>query len=233
MRAMILAAGRGERMRPLTDRRPKPLLQVGGHALIEYHLHALAQAGVREVVINLAWRGDCIRRELGAGERHGLAIRYSDEGAAALGTGGGLHRALPLLGPGPFLIVNGDVWTDYPLAGLQAPPEALAHLVLADNPDHHPEGDYGLESSGRLRAEPPRLTYTGVALLDPALFANCAPGEFALRPLLDRALAAGRLSGERHAGAWFDVGTPERLAGLDLALRAGRLRHPALPAVLG
>ncbi|MBM5811271.1 MAG: nucleotidyltransferase family protein [Gammaproteobacteria bacterium] len=233
MRAMILAAGRGERMRPLTDHRPKPLLEVGGHALIEYHLHALAQAGVRELVINVAWLGGQIRAALGAGGRFGVVIRYSDEGATALGTGGGLFRALPLLGSEPFLLVNGDIWTDLRLAPLRAPAGSLAHLVLADNPEHHPQGDYGQGAEGRLRHEPPRCTYTGVAILDPALFAGCEPGDFPLRPLLDRALAAGRLTGEHHAGAWIDVGTPQRLAELDAGLRAGRWRHPALAAAPG
>lgn len=233
MKAMILAAGRGERMRPLTDRKPKPLLTAGGHALIEYHLHALAQAGFREVVINVAWLGGHLRAALGGGERYGVAIRYSDEGAAALGTGGGLFRALPLLGSEPFLVVNADIWTDLRLAELRAAPGSLAHLVLAANPEHHPQGDYGLGETGRLSADPPRCTYTGISILDPVLFAGCEPGEFALRPLFDRALAAGRLTGERHDGAWFDVGTPQRLAELDAGLRAGRWRHPALAATPG
>lgn len=230
---MILAAGRGERMRPFTDQVPKPLLQAGGHALVEYHLHALAQAGFQEIVINMAWLGARIREALGGGERYGLSIRYSDEGAAALGTGGGLHRALPLLGSEPFLVVNGDIWSDQPLAGLRLPAGALAHLVLADNPAHHPAGDFALDVAGRVHGGQPRLTYTGLAIMDPVLFAGCAPGEFPLRPLFDRALAAGRLTGERHAGTWLDVGTPARLAALDADLRAGRLRHPALPARLG
>lgn len=233
MKAMILAAGRGERMRPLSDRMPKPLLEAGGHRLIEYHLAALAAAGVREVVVNLSWLGDSIREVLGDGSRHGLSIAYSAEGPAPLGTGGGLHRALPLLGADPFLVVNGDVWINLPFEALRRPPGALAHLVMVDNPEHHPRGDFGLEGGGRLVTVPTTLTYAGVAVLDPRLFDDCQPGSFPLRPLLDRALGAGRLTGQRHAGAWSDVGTPERLAALDIELRLGRVRHPVLASPVG
>jgi N-acetyl-alpha-D-muramate 1-phosphate uridylyltransferase len=228
MRAIVLAAGRGERMRPLTDDRPKPLLEAGGHALIDYHLHALAAAGVAEVVINLAWQGGRIREQVGDGSRHGLVVRYSDEGETALETGGGIHRALEWLGPGPFLVVNGDIWTDYPLGGLALPPGSQAHLVLVDNPPHHPRGDFGLTTDGRVTRDGTRLTYSGLGAYDPGLFAACTPGRFPLAPLLDAASTAGRLTGEYHGGAWFDVGTPARLAELDVALHSGRLRHPAL-----
>jgi MurNAc alpha-1-phosphate uridylyltransferase len=230
---MILAAGRGERMRPLTENLPKPMLEVGGHRLIEYHLAALAELGVRDVVINLSWQGPRIREAIGDGAARGLAIRYSEEGPEPLGTGGGLVAALPLLGEAPFLVVNGDVWTDFPLRSLKAPQDSLAHLVLVDNPDHHPGGDYGLGPGGRSTAGPARLTFSGISMLDPALFAGCGPGFLPLKPLLDRALAAGRLTGQRHGGAWRDVGTPARLAALDAELRLGKARHPVLSSPVG
>lgn len=229
---MILAAGRGERMRPLTDCRPKPLLEVGGHRLVEYHLASLQRLGTRDVVVNLSWLGASIREALGDGSRYGLAIRYSDEGPVALGTGGGLHAALALLGTDPFLVVNSDVWTDFALDSLRRPADSLAHLVLVDNPEHHPGGDFGLDGE-RAVAASERLTYSGVAVIDPSLFAGCKPGVYPLRPLLDRALEAGRLTGQRHAGAWTDVGTPARLAALDAELRLGKLRHPVLSSPVG
>lgn len=233
MRAMILAAGRGERMRPLTDRLPKPLLEVGGHRLIEYHLAALAAIGVRDVVINLSWHGERIREALGDGASHGVAIRYSEEGPEPLGTAGGIVTALPLLGAAPFMVLNGDVWTDFDLRTLRAPAGSLAHLVLVDNPAHHPQGDYGLEAGGRASAAARPLTFSGVSLLEPALFDGCARGFLPLKPLLDAALAAGRLTGQRHAGAWRDVGTPARLAELDADLRLGKARHPVLSSPVG
>jgi N-acetyl-alpha-D-muramate 1-phosphate uridylyltransferase len=229
---MILAAGRGERMRPLTDLRPKPLLEAGGHRLIEYHLASLVRLRIAEVVINLSWLGGHIREALGDGSRYGLSIRYSEEGPIPLGTGGGLYAALPLLGLEPFLVVNADVWTDFALDGMQRPADSLAHLVLVDNPEHHPGGDFAL-AGGRAVMKPERLTYSGVALLDPRLFEGCVPGVFPLKPLLDRALQAGRLTGQRHAGAWTDVGTPERLAALDAELRLGRIHHPVLSSPVG
>lgn len=222
MKAMILAAGRGERMRPLTDRLPKPLLEAGGHRLIEYHLASLARLGVAQVVINLSWLGDRIRDALGDGKRFGLSIEYSTEGPVALGTGGGLLRALPLLGDEPFLVINGDVWSDLPLATVQRPAQSLAHLVLVENPPHHPAGDLGFGQ-----------TYSGISVLHPQLFEGCAPGTFPLKPLLERAQAQGRLTSQRHAGAWTDVGTPERLAALDADLRLGKVRHPVLSSPVG
>ena len=230
---MILAAGRGERMRPISDRVPKPLLEAGGHRLIDYHLAALAHAGVREVVINLSWLGDSIRQALDDGCHHGLSIIFSDEGPMPLGTGGGLFRALPILGAEPFLVVNGDIWIDLPFDTLRCPSGSLAHLVLVANPAHHPQGDFGLESGGRVGLAPARLTFAGVSVLHPDLFDGCQPGNFPLKPLLDRALAASRLSGRRHAGAWSDIGTPERLAALDAGLRLGRIRHPVLTSPVG
>lgn len=215
--AMILAAGRGERMRPLTDRTPKPLLAAGGRPLIGHHLAALARAGVREVVINHAHLGAQIEAALGDGAAYGLHIRYSRE-ETALETGGGIFQALPLLGPDPFIVVNGDVWTDITLDRLRLADADLAHLVLVDNPAHHPAGDFVLDGD-RVRAEGgPRLTFSGIAVYRPALFEGCSPGRFPLAPLLRAAMAAGRVSGEHHRGRWIDVGTPERLAALDREL---------------
>jgi MurNAc alpha-1-phosphate uridylyltransferase len=214
---MILAAGRGERMRPLTDTLPKPLLPLAGRPLIEYHLRALAAAGVREVVINHAHLGHRLEEALGDGSRWGLAIHWSPEGEA-LETGGGIFRALPLLGEAPFIVVNGDVWTDFDFSGLPAAPAGLAHLVLVDNPAHHPAGDFVL-ARGRVReGGGPRLTFSGVGVYRSALFAGCAPGRFPLGPLLRAAMARDGVSGEHYRGRWVDVGTPERLAALEAEL---------------
>ena len=228
MKAMVLAAGRGERMRPLTDATAKPLLQAGGRALIDYHLHALAAAGVTEVVVNLSWQADRIREHVGNGARFSLAVRYSDEGPVPLETGGGIRQVLDWLGPGPFLVVNADIWTDYPLGSLTLPAGSLAHLVLAPNPAHHPAGDFALDPAGGVVADGPRLTYTGLGALHPQLFEGREAGRFPLKPLLDRAQQLGRLSGETWAGRWFDVGTPARLATLDEALQRGDFAHPLL-----
>ncbi len=212
MKAMILAAGRGERMRPLTDRTPKPLLEAGGRPLIAHHLQALADAGFREVVINHAHLGAQIEAALGDGSRFGLRIRYSPEPAGALETGGGILQALPLLGQGPFLVINGDIWSDLDYATLPSAPAGLAHLMLVDNPPHHPEGDFRLDDAGGVHAEgAPRLTFGGVGVYRPELFAGCRPGRFPLAPLLRSAMAAGEVTGWHHRGAWIDVGTPERL----------------------
>lgn len=220
-------------MRPLTERLPKPLLAVGGHRLIDYHLALLARRGFREAVVNLSWHGERIREALGDGSGAGIAVSYSEEGPEPLGTGGGLLAALPLLGEGPFLVMNGDVWCDFDPASLAPPPESHAHLVLVANPQHHPGGDFALGRDGRASADGERLTYSGISVLRPELFSGMAPGAFALKPLLDRALGAGRLTGQRHAGAWCDVGTPARLAALDAELRLGRVRHPVLSSPVG
>lgn len=218
MRAMILAAGRGERMRPLTDRVPKPLLSAGGKRLIEYHLEALAAGGFSEVVINHAHLGEQIEQLLGSGERYGVTIYYSSEGTA-LETGGGIFRALPLLGDAPFVVVNGDVWCDYPYARLREIHTTGAHLVLVPNPPQHPVGDFLLRGGEVLgEGEGERLTFSGIGLYHPSLFDGCEPGPFPLAPLLRRAMAAGRVSGERFDGRWFDIGTPERLQQLDRML---------------
>jgi MurNAc alpha-1-phosphate uridylyltransferase len=211
---MLLAAGRGERLRPLTDRIPKPLLTVRGKPLIVYHLEKLARLGVRQVVINLAWLGDQIRAALGDGSRWGLDIVYSDEGGEALETGGGIQRALPWLGAEPFLVVNSDVFTAFDFAALRISPQALAQLVLVPNPEHVPNGDFAF-CDGRVRESgAPRLTYSGIGLFRPELFAGCVLGKFPLLPLLQRAIALDRLRGQLYTGAWSDVGTPARLAAL-------------------
>lgn len=221
MRAILLAAGRGERLRPITDTVPKPLVRIAGRALIEYHLENLARAGVGEAVINLSWLGGQIRAALGAGERFGLAIRYSEEGPVPLETGGGIARALPLLGSEPFLVVNADVWTDLEFAALrELPAGADANIVLAPNPAHHPEGDFALRDGRVLEASADRLTYTGIGLYRPEFFAGWPGERFPLRPLLRRASAAGRLRGQVHRGEWFDAGSPERLVWLDAHVRA-------------
>lgn len=220
MKAMVLAAGRGERMRPITDTVPKPLVRVGGRPLIAWHLAALARAGVREVVINLSWLGEQLRAALGAGADFGLRITYSEEGPVPLETGGGIFRALPLLGPEPFLVLSGDIWTDIDLGGVQLEPEAHAHLVLIPNPPHHPRGDFGLEGNVVVQRDSERLTYANVGIYRPEFFAGCAPGRFPLLEPLNRAIAARLVRGEVHRGAWSDVGTPERLAQLEARLSA-------------
>lgn len=224
MKAMILAAGKGERLRPLTLHTPKPLVCVGGVPLIEFHVRALAAAGFRELVVNHAWLGQQIEDYLGDGERFGLSIRYSAEGEP-LETGGGIFQALPLLGEAPFLVVNGDIWTDVDFASLRKPLEGLAHLLLVDNPAHHPQGDFCLQD-GQVRDAVAAdstsirhaLTYSGVAVLHPQLFATCKPGAFKLAPLLRQAMAAGQVTGEHFAGHWVDVGTHERLAEVERLL---------------
>ena len=207
-------------MRPLTDAQPKPLLHVAGKRLIEYHLERLAAGGFREVVINTAWHGDQVEAALGAGTRFGLSITYSHERPEALETGGGIFNALPLLGSAPFLIVNGDVWTDIDFGALRRPPPAnsLAHLVLVPNPPQHARGDFLLEQGMIADGEGARRTYSGVGIYSPEMFAGCTPGKFPLLPLLRQAIAARRLTGELHSGRWYDIGTVERLNILDKEL---------------
>lgn len=221
MKAMILAAGRGERMRPLTDERPKPLLSVGGRPLIDRHLDALAGAGFGDVVINLAWLGDAIRAHVGDGGAWGLRVHYSEEGERGLETAGGIVRALPLLGDAPFVVINGDVFTDYPFARL-APPAGLAHLVLVDNPPHHADGDFGLVDGRVCESEGERLTFAGIGVYRPELFAGQPDGTAPLGPLLRAALVRDQISGEHYRGVWHDIGTPARLAELDAALTGAR-----------
>jgi N-acetyl-alpha-D-muramate 1-phosphate uridylyltransferase len=228
MKAIVLAAGRGERLRPITDTLPKPLVTVAGKPLIVYHLEALSRAGVRDVVINLSWLPDKLREALGDGSRYGVSITYTDEGPVALETGGGIFNALQHLGPGPFLVVNGDTFTDIDFGALRAKAEsdtrsgALARIVLVPNPTQHPRGDFGLQGDDVVERDTERFTYSGVGLYRPELFEGCAPGKFPLAPLLKRAIAAVRLRGELHRGEWCDVGTPQRLSELDMRVRATR-----------
>jgi N-acetyl-alpha-D-muramate 1-phosphate uridylyltransferase len=214
MKAMLLAAGRGERMRPITDSLPKPLVRVGGRPLIAWHLTRLARAGVREVVINLSWLGAQLRDALGDGRDYGVAISWSEEGPVPLETGGGIFRALPTLGPGPFVVVNADIWTDIDFGALALAAEAHAHLVLIPNPPHHPRGDFALEEGRVVDRDSDRFTYSGVGVYRPEFFHGCSAGRFPLLPLLTRAIAARRVSGEVHRGEWCDVGTVERLGAL-------------------
>ena len=221
MKAMILAAGRGERMRPLTDHTPKPLLQVGGRALIEYPIEALRKAGIRELVINYAHLGNMLVDYLGDGSRYGVHIHYSAEPEGALETGGGIKRALSLLGDEPFLVVNGDVWTDYPYTHRALGSERLAHLILVANPPHHQSGDFCLAHGEVHDDGGQRLTFSGLGLYHPDLFADTPDGAFPLAPLLRKAMRDGRVTGEYYQGKWMDIGTPQRLAELDRQLREG------------
>lgn len=213
MKAMILAAGRGERMRPLTDTTPKPLLKLAGKALIEYSLENLAKAGFNEIVINLAYLGQQIKDFCGNGQRWQMVIQYSDEGDTALETAGGIAKALPLLGNEAFLVVNADIIFDYPLAHLQHKTIDLAHLVLIENPPHHPQGDFALDAQGRLSEHgAEKLTFSGIGVYHPALFADVsADRPLKLRPILNQAIQQGNVSGERFDGLWQDIGTPQRL----------------------
>jgi MurNAc alpha-1-phosphate uridylyltransferase len=225
MQAMILAAGRGERMRPLSDRVPKPLLVAGGRPLIVHLIERLAAGGVRDLVINRAHLGAQLEAALGDGRALGVSIRWSRE-RVALETAGGIAHALPLLAPGPFLVVNGDIWCDVDyraFARAPLPPERLAHLLLVDNPPHHPDGDFALAGDLARIDAAPRYTYAGIGLYQPALFAGIVPGTKAkLAPLLACAIERGAIGAERHRGRWFDIGTPQRLAALDAMLRAAR-----------
>ncbi|MGB1111108.1 MAG: N-acetylmuramate alpha-1-phosphate uridylyltransferase MurU [Gammaproteobacteria bacterium] len=220
MKAMILAAGRGERMRPLTDTTPKPLLSVGGKPLIRWHLERLREAGFEQVVINLSHLGDQIEAALGDGSKLGLSIQYSWEPPGALETGGGIHQALPLLGHGPFAVVNGDVWTDLDFSLLRLPPTGLAHLILIPNPPHNPAGDFALADGRVFDKGEARLTFSGIGIYRPELFSGLEAGRFPLAPLLRQAMGRGEVSGELFNGDWRDIGTPERLATLDQELLA-------------
>ncbi len=226
---MILAAGRGERMRPLTDRRPKPLVSIAGTPMIEYAVRKLARAGVRDLVVNLGYRGAQIREHLGQGEAFGVRIAYSDEGDPPLETGGGVFRALELLGDAPFLLVNADVYAEFGFEALvrharEMPARDLAHLVLVPNPEHRREGDFGLDGNRARNDGDPRMTFSGISIVRPELFLNCEDGRFPLAPLLRQAAACEQLGGERFDGAWSDVGTPQRLSELENMLRDRGLR---------
>ena len=215
MKVLILAAGRGERLRPFTDHTPKPLLQVGGRPLIEHMIANLSEAGFNEFIVNLSHLGEQIQAQLGDGSRFGIRIAYSLEENGALETGGGIYQALPLLGHGPFMVVNGDVATDFPFASLRDCPEGLAHLVLVDNPPHHPRGDFALQGTKVMADGDPKFTFSGIGVYRPGLFAGCQPGKFPLAPLLRAAMATGSVNGLVHQGFWMDIGTVERLRELD------------------
>jgi MurNAc alpha-1-phosphate uridylyltransferase len=231
VKALILAAGLGERMRPLTNTTPKPLLEAGGKPLIAWHLEKLAAIGVQDVVVNTSWLAPRFPEVLGDGARWGLRLHYSYEGPTPLETGGGMFKALPLLGDAPFLAVNGDVWTDFDFARLPREPRGVAHLVLVDNPPQHPKGDFALRDDGRVADDGSKLTFAGIGVYRASLFddwrtiigdapgANEDPPRFRTPPLLIAAMARGLVDGTHHAGRWTDVGTPERLAELDGALR--------------
>ena len=226
MKAMVLAAGKGERMLPLTLSTPKPLLEAGGRPLIHHQVAKLAAAGFTDLVVNHAWLGEQVEAALGDGSALGVAITWSREGEP-LETAGGIIQALPFLAEGEgaasFASINADIWTDFPFGSLSPIDgnEIQAHLVLVDNPAHHPEGDFVLEA-GRVREArdgETKLTYSGIAVYHPSLFAGIAPGKRPLVPLLKQAMAEGTVSGEYFAGQWFDIGTPERLQELDMLLR--------------
>jgi len=211
MIAMILAAGRGERMRPLTDTVPKPLLEVAGKPLIVHQIEALESAGIERIVINTARLGDQIQYHLGTGESFGVSILYSDEGDEPLETAGGIVKALPLLGNEPFIVTNADIYSDFDFQSLPEYPDSDAHLVLVDNPTHNPQGDFALEDGQLWNEGTQRLTYSGIGLYFPHFFNNCALGKSPLAPLLRESATAGRLSGQHFEGYWRDIGTPERL----------------------
>ena len=218
MRAMILAAGRGERMRPLTDHTPKPLLKVGGKPLIVWHLESLADAGFKEVVVNHAHLGEQIEQALGNGQQWGMSIQYSAE-KVALETAGGIANALHLLGEEAFLVVNGDIFTEMDFAALKLQTPNLAHLVMVDNPPQHPNGDFAYSDSRLLLDGTNKLTFSGVGVYHPDLFADILPGQAAkLAPLLKAAIVNNRLTAEHYDGEWRDIGTPERLQELDIKL---------------
>ncbi|MGY6519410.1 MAG: N-acetylmuramate alpha-1-phosphate uridylyltransferase MurU [Lysobacteraceae bacterium] len=236
MKALVFAAGRGERMRPLTDQLPKPLLQAGGRSLLEWHLLALAAAGIREVVVNTSWCAHRFEPAIGDGAALGVRVHWLHEGPEPLETGGGMLNALPLLGPEPFLAVNGDIHLDFDLSRLPREPSGLAHLLMVPNPAHHPDGDFVLGADGRLGAgDGPRLTFAGVGVYRPQLLADwraafaggggdgaagldATPPRFRLAPVLRAAMVGGAVTGQRFDGRWTDVGTPQRLEALDRRL---------------
>ncbi|AUM13795.1 N-acetylmuramate alpha-1-phosphate uridylyltransferase MurU [Ketobacter alkanivorans] len=221
MKAMLLAAGRGERMGALTARCPKPLLSVAGKPLLRHHLERMSQAGIREVVVNVSYLADQIDQYLQQQTDLPLSIQVSRE-AERLETGGGIHNALPLLGEAPFLLINSDVWSDYPLQQLPAKPDGMAHLILVSNPPHNPNGDFGLDGGKVMAQGEPRYTFSGISVLSPELFKGCEPGCFPLAPLLRQAMEQGTVHGEHYSGCWVDVGTPQRLQVVEQILQEQR-----------
>ena len=217
MKAIILSAGRGERMQPLTNSTPKPLLEVGGKSLIEHTIKTLVNAGINNIVINYAHLGEQFPSKLGDGSRYNATIEYSNEQDGRLETAGGIVKALPLLGDAPFLVVNGDIWTDYPFRELEKAKlnsKILCHLVLVNNPEHNPKGDFSLASGLLSQAEQKKLTYSGIGIFHPSLFTNLKLEPKPLKPILLSAIAAQQVSGEVYSGQWFDIGTVERLNAL-------------------
>ena len=215
MIAMILAAGRGERLRPLTETLPKALVEVQGRSLLERHLDRLAAAGFETVVINLGWLGEQIAERVGSGDNYGVNVVYSPEGDNILETGGGIHRALPLLGGAPFLVVNADIYCDIPLPPAELASGDDAHLVFVPKPPYKAAGDFDLQDGRVVAGDDPGLTFSGVAVYRPRFFAGCEPGRFPLAPMLTEAAQDDRLAGSLFTGTWEDVGTPERLAQLN------------------
>jgi MurNAc alpha-1-phosphate uridylyltransferase len=223
MKAMILAAGRGERMRPLTDHLPKPLLAAAGKPLIQYHLEALSAAGIRDIVINHAWLGHLLPQHLGSGQQFGVNIQYSAEGAEGLETAGGIKKALPLLGEAPFVVVNGDVFTDYPYHELtdKLATDCLAHLVLVPNPSQHPEGDFAISEQGYALAVAEKcFTFSGIAVYRPEFFTAIAEGKQKLAPYLRQAMQQSKVTAELYQGVWHDIGTVQRLTELSAQLES-------------
>ena len=231
MKALIFAAGKGERMRPLTHHTPKPLLAVGGKRLIEWHIEKLAACGVRDIVINTSWLAECFEPALGDGSRWNLSLHYSYEGTEPLDTGGGMLQALKIIGDETFIAVNGDIWSDADYSLLPKQIAGCAHLILVDNPAHNTKGDFMLDKSGCMHSDgESKLTFSGIGIYQPKLLTNWrdvigevngaaeTPPRFKLAPLLRHAMYAGQISGEHHIGRWTDVGTPERLDELNRQL---------------
>lgn len=214
MKAMILAAGRGQRLRPLTDDKPKALVEVRGKTLIERHVNALVRAGFADIVINTAWLGQRICDYLGNGRRWDARISYSNEGDKALETGGGILKAMPFFEEQPFIVVNADIWTDFDYATLKLEPSDLGHLVLVPKPEEKNHGDFGIRGD-RVLNQPRDYTFAGIGVYHPRLFAGCKPGVFGLAPLLRKASDVDRLSGQLYSDVWYDVGTHERLSFLE------------------
>ncbi len=230
MQALILAAGKGERMRPLTLIKPKPLLEVCGTTLIEHHIINLKKAGIDNIVINVSWLAQQIMKKLGSGNQYGVKIRYSFEGDEPLETGGGIHKALSLLGDEPFLVVNGDIKTDIDFTSIKAAPDKLAHLVLVDNPPHNPNGDFHLHEMKLLSniKSSGNKTYSGIGIYNPKLFEACQPGKFSVVPLLKQAMKKNLVSGQFYNGQWDDIGTIERLTNINSNCKKNVINHPRI-----
>lgn len=218
MRAMILAAGRGDRMRPLTDNTPKPLLQINGKPLIQYQLEKLVGAGIIDIVINHSIMGDQIEACFGNGRQLGANITYSAEGDMPLETGGGIFQALPFLGSDPFIAVNADIWTDYPYQDLPKTLTGLAHLILVNNPQHNPDGDFAIDGGYICNQGTVRYTFSGIGVYSRELFRDCSTGVFPLAPLIRRAADERRVTARLYQGIWMDIGTPERLHDFSILL---------------